>query len=102
MQSVVIDLAGNYDRSRLEAVLSDQIREQALIRVKGQLVQPDRTHPLQIQAVGPRIECWYERRSSHQQETVTETPMPGLRLVALGLQVKAERLEQALALALVP
>lgn len=100
MQSVAIRLQGTYDRSRLEQVLQEQIRKQALIRLKGQLQQADRPHPLQIQAVGPRMECWYER---HQGATATDAAASGtseLRLVALGLQVNAQELEQALASAL--
>ena len=102
MQSVAIDLQGVYDRSRLESVLHQQIRDQVLIRVKGQLQQPDRTHPLQIQAVGPRLECWFERAVPPQAdagEPRSAITTPGLRLVALGLQVNGDHLQAALATA---
>jgi cobalamin biosynthesis protein CobW len=102
MQSVAIDLEGVYDRSKLESVLHQQIRDQVLIRVKGQLRQPDRPHALQIQAVGPRLECWYERRMPAQPEANDGTPgtvTAGLRLVALGLQVNGDDLQEALATA---
>ncbi|MFM8524499.1 MAG: GTP-binding protein [Cyanobacteriota bacterium] len=100
MESVAIQLAGNYNRSRLETVLKEQIRDQVLIRVKGQLQQPDRPHPLQIQAVGPRIECWYERVQPGPPADSAERAAPGLRLVALGLKVSAPDLTQALTAAL--
>lgn len=60
MQSVAIQLAGAFDREALEATLLEQIQHQALLRLKGWLIQPGKRRPLQIQAVGPRLECWYE------------------------------------------
>lgn len=80
--------------------MQKQIRDQVLIRLKGQLQQPDRTHPLQIQAVGPRLECWYERQQEARDGQNFTPPVAGLQLVALGLRVNAEELEQALATAL--
>ena len=100
MQSVAIRLHGHYNRTRLEAALQEQIRQQVLIRLKGQLQQPDRPHPLQIQAVGPRLECWYERQQQAYGGATTTAGAAGLQLVALGLQVNAEALELALATAL--
>ncbi len=100
MQSVAIRLQGHYNRSRLEVALQEQIRAQVLIRLKGQLQQPDRPHPLQIQAVGPRLECWYERQQQAQAGAGATQVAAGLQLVALGLQVNARALEQALATAL--
>lgn len=100
MQSVAIQLQGTYNRAKLETVLKQQIRDQVLIRVKGQLQQPDRPHPLQIQAVGPRIDCWYERAQAAPPAKALDQPAPGLRLVALGLQVNASTLKQALSAAL--
>lgn len=97
MQSVAIALEGTYNRARLEVVLQEQIRDQVLIRLKGQLQQPDRPHPLQIQAVGPRMECWYERTAAAPAVgAATNPPTACLRLVALGLQVNQAALEQAL------
>ncbi|MEY3736171.1 MAG: cobalamin biosynthesis protein CobW [Cyanobacteriota bacterium] len=101
MQSVALRLEGHYNRTRLEHALAEQIRSQVLIRVKGQLQQPDRAHPLQIQAVGPRLECWYERQQRATQGQ-SSTAAAGLQLVALGLQVNAQELEAALATALEP
>ena len=97
MQSVAIALEGTYNRARLEVVLQEQIRDQVLIRLKGQLQQPDRPHPLQIQAVGPRMECWYERTAAVPAVgTAPSQAKSGLRLVALGLHVNQAALEQAL------
>ncbi len=60
MQSVAIQLVGAFDREALEATLLEQIQHQALLRLKGWLIQPGKRRPQQIQAVGPRLECWYE------------------------------------------
>lgn len=53
------------------------IREQPVLRLKGRLRQQDKALPLQIQAVGPRLECWYE------SEATPGPSNPGLELVLL-------------------
>ncbi|MCP9771028.1 cobalamin biosynthesis protein CobW [Synechococcus sp. Tobar12-5m-g] len=95
MQSVAVRLEGDFDRSRLEAVLREQIERQAILRLKGWLQQPGKSRPLQIQAVGLRLDCWYEA----QPEQVGGGARPaaaGLELVALGMRLDRAELEAAL------
>ncbi len=115
MQSVAIQLAGAFDREALEATLLGQIQHQALLRLKGWLIQPGKRRPLQIQAVGPRLECWYEDHhvqmaapagstapagpaaSPARNTGCNDSPDEGrLELVALGLRVDRSLLLQAI------
>jgi cobalamin biosynthesis protein CobW len=91
MQSAVVRWSGALDRSRLEAVLESQIREQTLLRLKGRAWLPGKRHPLQIQAVGHRLECWFDSQSPGERPA-----SDGLELVALGLAVDGAALEQAI------
>jgi cobalamin biosynthesis protein CobW len=91
MQSAVVRWSGPLDRVRLEAALEGQIREQTLLRLKGRAWLPGKRHPLQIQAVGPRLECWFD-----SQSPVERPASDGLELVALGLAVDGAALEQAI------
>ena len=75
--SVVLRRPGDWQRQDLEAWLARLIRTQPVLRLKGRLRQSGKALPLQIQAVGPRLECWYEREA-------TPTSMEaGLELVLL-------------------
>lgn len=109
MQSVAIQLAGSFDREALEATLLEQIQHQALLRLKGWLIQPGKRRPLQIQAVGPRLDCWYEDHDAQRAAPAgpiapapREIGSPGsphegrLELVALGLCVERSLLLQAI------
>jgi cobalamin biosynthesis protein CobW len=91
MQSAVVRWSGALDRSRLEAALESQIRDQTLLRLKGRAWLPGKRHPLQIQAVGPRLECWFDSQSPSERPADD-----GLELVALGLAVDGAALEQAI------
>ena len=91
MQSAVVRWSGALDRSRLEAALESQIRDQTLLRLKGRAWLPGKRHPLQIQAVGPRLECWFDSQSPGERPADD-----GLELVALGLAVDGAALEQAI------
>lgn len=91
MQSVALELEGRFERVQLEAALLEQIRSQTILRLKGRLWQRDKPRPLQIQAVGPRLECWYEpgeEGSLHGREA--------LELVVLGLGLDRGALESGL------
>jgi cobalamin biosynthesis protein CobW len=91
MQSVALELEGRFERAQLEAALLEQIRGQTILRLKGRLWQRDKPRPLQIQAVGPRLECWYEpgeEASAHGREA--------LELVVLGLGLDRGALESGL------
>ncbi|QPN59455.1 cobalamin biosynthesis protein CobW [Synechococcus sp. CBW1002] len=85
MGSAVLRLAGDWSRQQVEPAIAELIQRQGLIRLKGWLWQQGRPRPLQIQAVGPRLECWYETAPSSQL-----AGEPGLELVALGLGLDAE------------
>ncbi|MDM7936058.1 MAG: cobalamin biosynthesis protein CobW [Cyanobium sp. CZS 48M] len=92
MQSLALQLPGDFDRQVLERLLVEQIVEQGILRLKGWLRHSGKPRPLQIQAVGPRLECWYDRQPS---EAASDSS-PGLQLVVLGLRLDRGRLEQAL------
>ena len=64
ISSVVLRRQGHWERAELEGWLSQLIRQWPVLRLKGRLQQVGRSLPLQIQAVGPRLECWYERDGS--------------------------------------
>ena len=91
MQSAVVRWNGSLDRSRLEAALESQIRTQTLLRLKGRAWLPGKRHPLQIQAVGPRLECWFDSQPPGERPAED-----GLELVALGLAVDGSALEHAI------
>ena len=92
MRSAVVQLQGDVDRARLEQQLRAQITAQGLLRLKGRAWLAGKAHPLQIQAVGPRLECWFDAATPASQRREA----PGLEVVALGLQVDARALTEAL------
>jgi cobalamin biosynthesis protein CobW len=92
MQSLALKLPGHFDRQALERLLIEQIVEQGILRLKGWLHQSGKPRPLQIQAVGPRLDCWYDR----QPVEPSAAENPGLELVVLGLRLDKARLEQVL------
>jgi cobalamin biosynthesis protein CobW len=91
MASLVVRRAGAWDRARLEERLRALLAHEPVIRLKGRLRQADRSLTLQIQAVGPRLESWYEGGADAQGTT------EGLELVVLAAAGDRERLEQAFA-----
>jgi cobalamin biosynthesis protein CobW len=91
MESLAIDLPGVFDRERLEICLRALIASGALIRVKGRLWLPGKARPLQIQGVGPRLECWFEA-----DDSPGSPKQDGLELVVLGFGLKQDRLVSAL------
>jgi cobalamin biosynthesis protein CobW len=91
MESFVVELAGRFGRRELEQTLLSMIRSRGLVRVKGRLWQEGKALPLQIQAAGPRLECWYEGQ-------LAKAPgQPCLQLVVMGfgLDQRAIRAELA-------
>jgi cobalamin biosynthesis protein CobW len=90
MQSAVLRLEGCFDRTLLERQLQALIERHGLLRLKGRAWLPGKQHPLQIQAVGPRLECWFDS-GSHLPAAA-----PGLELVALGLSLDPSALERDL------
>jgi cobalamin biosynthesis protein CobW len=93
IEAVVIRRPGLWEREALEQQLLHLIRTEPVLRLKGRLHQQGRRLPLQIQAVGARLECWYEA-----QEMPGAGPIePSLDLVVLGAAADAARLELAFA-----
>lgn len=92
MQSVALRLEGPVDRQALESLLRSQIDRQNFLRLKGRAWLAGKAQPLQIQAVGPRLECWFDPKAA----AADQDHPPGLELVALGLQVDGAALEQEL------
>lgn len=105
IHSLVVRRQGQWSRQQLQSLLENLIREHPVLRLKGRLQEPGRRLPLQIQAVGPRLECWYEGAlplSAGEGEPVdplasSTPPPPNLELVVLGAASDAQRLEQAFA-----
>jgi cobalamin biosynthesis protein CobW len=61
---------------------------------------PDKQRLLQIQAVGPRLNCWYEGQPTqltHASEPTT-SDLGELQLVLLGFQLDPSRMEQQLSI----
>ena len=91
MESLAINLPGVFDRERLEISLRALIASGALIRVKGRLWLPGKARPLQIQGVGPRLECWFEA-----DDAPGSPEQDGLELVVLGFGLNPGQLEETL------
>jgi len=92
MPWVALRLEGPVDRQALESLLRSQIDRQNFLRLKGRAWLAGKAQPLQIQAVGPRLECWFDPKAA----AADQDHLPGLELVALGLQVDGAALEQEL------
>jgi len=95
MESLAFQIPGSFSREKLESTLAQLIAAGGLIRVKGRLLLEGKARPLQIQAVGPRLECWFE---GDQAPGAAATP--GLELVILGFGLNAPHLQTALESAL--
>lgn len=80
MESMAVEIEGCFERAALEQALADLIRNHGLVRVKGRLWLAGKALPLQIQAAGPRLECWFEGQAG-----VIGTP--GLALVLMGFKL---------------
>lgn len=93
IESVAMTLQGRWNQAQLEIGLRHLIAEHGLIRAKGWLAMAGKQRLLQVQAVGPRLQCWYEG----QRNSATADDGPGeLQLVLLGFQLDRNRLEQQL------
>ena len=86
--SAVVKLDGVWDRQALEALLRQQFTAMGLLRAKGYAAIAGKALPLTIQAVGPRLETWYQAGSDNRG---------GLTLVLIGLAVDPAPLRTALA-----
>ena len=95
MESLAFQIPGSFSREKLESTLAQLIAAGGLIRVKGRLLLEGKARPLQIQAVGPRLECWFEG-----DQAPGAAPTPALELVILGFGLDAPHLQTALESAL--
>jgi cobalamin biosynthesis protein CobW len=95
MESLALHLRGAFGRAALERQLSQLIQDPGLIRLKGRLWLEGKARPLQIQAVGPRLECWFEAGSGHST-AYQPAPPEGLELVVLGFQLDQAAIEAVL------
>lgn len=95
MESLALHLSGAFGRSALEQQLTQVLQDPKLIRLKGRLWLEGKARPLQIQAVGPRLECWFESGSPDPAGD-QPTPPAGLELVVLGFELDQAAIEAAL------
>ena len=89
MEAMALQLAGCFERQALEQALAGLIRSHGLVRVKGRLWLAGKALPLQIQAAGPRLECWFEGQPGVTAE-------PGLELVLMGFALERSLIEAEL------
>ena len=92
IEALALRLPGQFERAALEAELQALSREYGLVRMKGRLWLEGKALPLQIQATGPRLECWFERGPGG----ASGAQPPGLELVLLGFGLDRSRLQQRL------
>ena len=91
MTSLLVERSGDWEREALELRLQQLLDQLPVLRLKGRLQQPGKRLPLQIQAVGQRLDCWYEATPAADPER------PGLQLVVLAAASDRDRLEEAFA-----
>ena len=91
MDSVSLNWQGITSKAQLETLLPALIADHGLLRLKGRAWLPGKSHPLQIQAVGPRLECWFDSNSRLERPS-----SDGLELVALGLSLDASGVQEQL------
>jgi cobalamin biosynthesis protein CobW len=98
MESLVVRRFGSWERPRLEAALQRLLIDHPVVRLKGRLRQEGKRMPLQIQAVGRRLDCWYEEREGPSRTAASggdEAPAD-LELVLLATEGSTASLRQAL------
>ncbi|MFY7695985.1 MAG: GTP-binding protein, partial [Cyanobium sp.] len=91
MESIVIRRWGSIGRAEVEPTLQEMLRKQPILRLKGRAQEAGKRLTLQIQAVGPRLECWYEGVASKDPQS------PTLELVALVPAAQRAQVEAAAA-----
>jgi len=88
LASLSVSLEGSWQRQPLEQLLRESIQRHGWLRLKGRVPLEGRELPLQVQAVGRRLETWFEADG---------LPAAQLRLVAIGRSIDGAPLEQQLA-----
>lgn len=100
IEALALELPGVFARQAVEQQLQHLLRHSGVIRLKGRLWLPGKARPLQIQAVGPRLECWFEPGGASAADASPQAP--GLELVLLGFQLDQAAIEASLLQANVP
>ena len=95
IDSLALHLQGPFGRPELERQLRLLLRDSRLIRLKGRLWLAGKARPLQIQAVGPRLDCWFEAGAPGLESDQTPAS-PGLELVLLGFGLDQPSIEALL------
>ncbi len=96
MESIVHRHPGPWQRSDRERQIVALIQAQPVLRLKGRLRQPERRLPLQIQAVGPRLDCWYDNANAADAVAAQTGSAMGLELVVLTAASHREQVATAL------
>ncbi|WP_413296891.1 cobalamin biosynthesis protein CobW [Synechococcus sp. MIT S9452] len=60
LESASLQLNGRWQQAGLESVLAEAIETMGLLRLKGRIPIAGKVLPLQVQAVGRRLDCWFE------------------------------------------
>ena len=93
IQSLVLTFEGDWQQPQLEQALRTLLREHTVIRLKGWYSSPAKQRLLQIQAVGPRLDCWYEGSPDPDQPSRATGQ---LKLVVLGFGLDQAGLQRTL------
>ena len=93
IESLLLSINADWQQPQLEEAIRTLLREQTVIRLKGWFASPLKQRLLQIQAVGPRLQCWYEGTPQPDQQTSAHGH---LRLVVLGFDLDQAALERTL------
>ena len=93
IQSLVLTIEGDWQQPRLEQALRSLLQDQTVIRLKGWYSSPAKQRLLQIQAVGPRLDCWYEGSADPDQPSRATGQ---LKLVVLGFGLDQAGLQHTL------
>lgn len=89
MESIVIRRWGSLVRQEVEVALKDLLEQQPILRLKGRFAEKGKKLTLQIQAVGSRLDAWYEGIASSDPQS------PSLELVALVPATRRAQVEAA-------
>ena len=84
--SSLVRYDGYVEHSEIECLLPDLVCRHQVIRIKGRIWLKDKSLPLQLQMVGPRLNSWFEATSTQSWRPPSGN---GVDLVILGLQESA-------------
>ena len=66
--SASLQLSGRWQQQGLESVLAKAIETMGLLRLKGRIPIAGKVLPLQVQAVGRRLDCWFEADQGSEEQ----------------------------------